>query len=289
MRQPVDHEDLTQESAHRKRDQLVQDGFAIVPSVLGDPLLSAMQSWSQDVFERVPVDPRYRYQGSDIHVYTESRWPLMDRKATHQHFSDPIVQKFLDLPPQKQACLDLGLEDVRSAGDGLILLSKPAFGPPLYWHQDFMNWNHPEAASPWPTKIFLSYYMSDTTRENGCLRVIPGTHRRRIDLHDVLPNAHTPEIQAIDDRSHPIFADHPDSIDVPLNAGDLIIADARLLHAAWPNQTAQRRTLVLAWHNVFSFPQPPSWWEGEVPDVIRNYEPGVTFESTRTPSPYLSR
>ena len=87
--------------------------------------------------------------------------------------------------------------------------------------------------------------MSDTTRENGCLRVIPGTHRKRIPLHDVLPDAHGSEIQAINDLDHPIFMDHPDSVDVPLTSGDLIIADARLLHAAWPNQTAQRRTLVL--------------------------------------------
>ena len=121
-----------------------------------------------------------------------------------------------------------------------------------------MNWNHPEAAAPWPTVIFLSYYMSDTTRENGCLRVIPGTHRKRIPLHDMLPDAHGHEIQAIDDLDHPIFMDHPDSVDVPLTSGDLIIADARLLHAAWPNQTAQRRTLVLAWHSVSLFHSRPA-------------------------------
>lgn len=285
----MEYEELTADSAPRKRDQLVTDGFAIVPGILGDPLLSELQTWSQDVFERVPVDPKYRYQGSDIHVYTEERWKLMDRESTHQHFGDPIVQMLLDHEPQLQACRDLQLENLASAGGGLILLSKPAFGPPLYWHQDFMNWNHPEAASPWPTKIFLSYYMSDTTRENGCLRVIPGTHRKRIDLHDILPNAHTPEIQAIDDLDHPIFMDHPDSIDVPLKAGDLIIADARLLHAAWPNQTDQRRTLVLAWHNVFDFPNPPSWWDGDVPDVIRNYDPTFTCEGTRTVSHHLPR
>ena len=75
----MDYEDFTPDSARRKRNQLVSDGFTIVPGVLGDPLLSELQSWSQDVFERVPVDPRYRYQGSDIHVYTPDRWQLMDR------------------------------------------------------------------------------------------------------------------------------------------------------------------------------------------------------------------
>jgi hypothetical protein len=53
--------------------------------------------------------------------------------------------------------------------------------------------------------------------------------------------------------------------------GDLIIGDARLLHAAWPNTTDTRRTCVLAWHNCFNFPQPPSWWVGDVPEEIQQY------------------
>jgi hypothetical protein len=269
-----------------KRDELVELGYTIVPNLLKDPLLSELQNWSQHVFDHVPVDPKYRYQGSDIHVYTERKWQQMGREKSSQHFSDPIVEKLIDHPPQKQVCAELGLENL-APRDNIILLSKPAYGPPLYWHQDFMNWNHPEAAAPWPTVIFLSYYMSDTNRENGCLRVIPGTHRQRIDLHDTLPDAHGPEIQAITDLDHEVFMDHPDSIDVPLKAGDLIIADARLLHAAWPNQTDQRRTLVLAWHGVFSFPNPPSWWQGEIPAVIKNAAPDLKVEGTRKPSHYL--
>tara|TARA_B100000674_G_scaffold491681_1_gene510142 strand:- start:174 stop:881 length:708 start_codon:yes stop_codon:yes gene_type:complete len=234
----------------------------------------------------MPVDPKYRYQGSDIHVYAPRLWERMDEEPDQKHFADPIVEKIIDYAPQKQVCAELGLENLQPR-DNIILLSKPAYGPPLYWHQDFMNWNHPEAAAPWPTVIFLSYYMSDTTRENGCLRVIPGTHRKRIPLHDMLPDAHGPEIQAINDLEHPIFMDHPDSVDVPLKSGDLIIADARLLHAAWPNQTAQRRTLVLAWHGVFSFPHPPSWWTDKVPEAIQKFDPQFTCTGTRKPSNHL--
>ena len=277
---------LDPNQARAGRDQLVEQGYTIVPGLLANPLLGELQHWSQQVFETVPVDPKYRYQGSDIHVYAPRLWEKMDAEPDQKHFADPIVEKIIDYAPQKQVCAELGLENLQPR-DNIILLSKPAYGPPLYWHQDFMNWNHPEAAAPWPTVIFLSYYMSDTTRENGCLRVIPGTHRKRIPLHDMLPDAHGHEIQAIDDLDHPIFMDHPDSLDVPLKSGDLIIADARLLHAAWPNQTAQRRTLVLAWHDVFSFPQPPSWWTGDVPEAIRNFEPQFTCVGTRKPSHYL--
>jgi len=36
-----------------------------------------------------------------------------------------------------------------------------------------MNWGHASATTPWPSRVFLSYYTVDTNRENGCLRVIP--------------------------------------------------------------------------------------------------------------------
>jgi phytanoyl-CoA hydroxylase len=278
---------LTPEEALRKRDELIELGYAIIPGVLQNPLLDELRAWSHDVFERLPVDPKYRYQGSDIHVSTKRLWKTqLNPQADEKHFADPIVEKIIDYPAQLEACRLLQLEGLVSR-DNIILLSKPAYGPPLYWHQDYMNWNSPAAATPWPTVIFLSYYLSDTSRENGCLRVIPGSHRKRTNLHDILPDAHGPDIQAIDDLDSPVFMDHPDAIDVPLKAGDLIIADARLLHAAWPNQTAQRRTLVLAWHGVFPFPEPPSWWKGPIPDVVKNADPDIAYEGTRKPSDYL--
>ena len=39
----------------------------------------------------------------------------------------------------------------------------------------------------------------------------------------ILPDAHRAEIQAINDLSHPAFADYPDAIDAPMKAGDLLI------------------------------------------------------------------
>ena len=278
---------LTAAEALKKRDELVELGFTVVPDMMEPGLLEELRTWSDDVFARLPVDPKYRYQGSDIHVCTERLWKTMDAEADERRFPHPIVARVIDQPKQLAVCDELGLEGL-AAHDNIILLSKPAYGPPLYWHQDYMNWNSPAAATPWPTVIFLSYYLTDTTREKGCLRVIPGSHRRRLDLHDTLPNAHEQEIQAIDDLEHPVFAEREDAVDLPMKAGDLVIADARLMHGAWPNQTDQRRTLILAWHRVFPFPEPPSWWgDREIPDVVRNATPDATYEGTRTPSAFL--
>ena len=278
---------LNKVEALDKRNELVEYGFTIVPEVMPESLVQQLGIWSDDILNRVTIDHKIRYQGSDIFVYTERLWTEADREVRPNHFPDPFAEKIVDLPLQKEVCSLIGLECL-NPDDVVIILSKIGYGPPLYWHQDFMKWNSPEAAAPWPTRIFLSYYLTDTIRENGCLRVIPGTHRKRHRLHDILPDAHSAEMQEIDDLSHPAFADYPDAVDVPMKAGDLLIADARLMHAAWPNQTSQRRTLLLAWHDVFSFPNPPSWWTKEIPEVIKNT--GVSYESLarfRTPTSYI--
>lgn len=277
---------LTPEKASRKRKELVELGYCHFQGVLKGKLLEQLRQFTNDLFERKTVDSRYRYQGSDFHIASKRGWEK--RRAAGQTVGEysPLVDQLVDLPEAWEVCRMIGLENQRP-DDTIIVLSKPPHGPPLYWHQDMMNWNHPESGAPWPTRIFLSYYMTDTTLENGCLRALPGTHLKRIPLHDHLPPAHGPVVQAINDLSHPVFMDHPDAEDLPVRAGDLVINDARLLHGARANRTAQRRTLVLQWHSVFNFPNPPSWWEGEVPDFIRNYDPGVKYEPTRTPSMYL--
>lgn len=291
---------LTSQKALIKRKELVSLGYTTIPDVMPKILLKQLNNWSEKKFQEIPIPHKVRYQGSDIFVSTKRRWTKLEQDGgvgegyvhppdRKNHFPDSHAEKIIDLPSQLAVCSKIGLEHLK-ADDVVIILSKPGFGPPLYWHQDFMKWQSPEAATPWPTRIFLSYYLTDTNRKNGCLRVIPGSHRKRHELHDTLPDAHGVDIQSIDDLSHPAFADFPDAVDVPLKAGDLVIADARILHSAWPNQTNKRRTLLLAWHDVFTFPKPPSWWTGDIPDVVRTADPDLRYERSpnfRTPSHYI--
>jgi ectoine hydroxylase-related dioxygenase (phytanoyl-CoA dioxygenase family) len=277
---------LTEEQAKIKRKQLLRDGYCVVPGVLGGGLLSRLREFADSILDTRSHDPKFRYQGSDFHVNSERRWRSGRVELPKQALWSPIVDELIDLPEAADACRLLGFEG-QTPDDTIILLSKPPFGPPLYWHQDLMEWNHPQAALPWPTRVFLSYYLVDTCRENGCLRAIPGTHLRRIPLHDQLPPAHGPEIQAAD-LSHPAFQAHPDEIDLPVKAGDLVINDARLLHAAHPNQTGERRTLVLQWHSIFPWPTVPTWWDGPLPDVLEDCDPAAVHEPTRIPGKYLA-
>ena len=90
------------------------------------------------------------------------------------------------------------------------------------------------------------YYLEDTSRHNGCLRLLPGSHRRRLDLHD-LGVAHELEINSIENAADPHFLDHEGEVDVPVRAGDLVGGDARMFHAAHSNESGQRRTVITIW------------------------------------------
>ncbi|MDZ4860210.1 MAG: phytanoyl-CoA dioxygenase family protein [Candidatus Hydrogenedentes bacterium] len=276
---------LSPEAAMAKRKQLVGDGFCIVPGVLHGSLLERWVAYSDAVLDRVPLNPDTKYQGSDFHVNSRRRYERDDLHRPDQGLWSPLVDELVDLSAAREAYRLLGFEGAE-ADDTVLILSKPAHGPALYWHQDFMEWDHPKAGLPWPTRVFLSYYLVDTTVENGCLRAIPGSHRCRLPLHDILPPAHGPEIQALE-TSHPVFADHPEAIDLPVKAGDLVINDARLLHAAHANTTDHRRTLLLQWHGVFPWPSVPSWWEGAIPECIERAEEFGEYPMTRVPGKYL--
>ena len=153
----------------------------------------------------------------------------------------------------------MGLEEIRFWK--AVIISKPPGGPRLYWHQDCLMWQDRRAYGDRPPMIFLMYYLEDTTRANGCLRLLPGTHRRRHLLHD-LGEAHTRAINRMDDPDDPRFLDYPGEVDVPVRAGDVVVGDARMFHAAHANRSAEKRTVITIWfHPFFSDLEEPtqSW------------------------------
>ncbi len=262
-------QNVATEEAVQKRTQMEQDGFCVIDGILTPDFLSELREESERLIANHTPPPDVRYQGQ--HVVVEGR-------------DNEIIQRMLDWTPARHALREMEYDDFVSHGNVIILTKDPG-EPALYWHQDWMQWNDPLSASPWPQVIFLSYYLQDTSVENGCLKVIPGTHRKRIALHDELVPAHEQGARFIAEDHPVMFSDHPDQVDVMCKAGSLVLADARVMHAAHRNQTAERRTLVLAWHR-----RPgtvPSYWEKPVPDSLRNRDVSTEYEGSRVPGEYL--
>jgi ectoine hydroxylase-related dioxygenase (phytanoyl-CoA dioxygenase family) len=252
--------------------QLRDQGFCVFPNVLDAAMVAELATVTEGLLAGETAEDRrlFRYQGSNITL-------------AYQH---PVFARLVAQPAALAALRSLGFPHPvwRSAH----LLSKAPGAPPLYWHQDWWGWDDPDSAGELPPQIFVMYYLTDTRRENGCLRVIPGSHRRRLPLHDHLPAAHTDETY-LAEESGPLFDLHPEEIDVPVRAGDAVVGDARVLHAAHRNGSEFRRSCLTLWYvpefGALSEPlqaassrrqplEPPHWWEG---DAGRAVEPLIAW------------
>lgn len=260
---------MTPEVARAKREQMLRDGYCVIPDVLSADFLDELRRETNHLNDTMEHHPDTKYQGTHLSIpYQEN----------------DIMRRLAEWQPARNALDELGFGDF-IPGAGLLVLSKEPYGPALYWHQDWMRWNDPLSCSPWPQTIFLSYYLEETKIENGCLKLIPGTHLKRIALHEQMVTAHEQGARFIEE-DHPImFSDHPDQVDVCSAPGDLVLADARVLHAAYKNQTGERRNLLLLWHNR---PETvPDYWQSEVPPEFSDRDPKAEYEGTRIPGAYL--
>ena len=260
---------MTPEEAKTKREQVIRHGYCVVDDILTDAFLQEVRDESDRLMENYVTPEEFKYQGQHVTARGED---------------NEVIQRLLDWPASRQTLEQLGFGDFASSG-GIIILTKDPGEPALYWHQDWMQWKDPFSVSPWPQIMFVSYYMTDTSVENGCLKVIPGSHLKRHELHDQLVPAHEQGARFIDEDHEVMFSEHPDQVNVMVKAGSLVLADARLLHSAHRNQTDVRRTLILAWHKRPS--TIPQNWDGEIPDIIASRDPDAAYEGTRIPGELL--
>ncbi len=209
--------------------RLLQDGYTVVRDVLDGNSLARLQALAAGCVADLSPEhrARYRSEGSLIPV------------ADH-----PAFAEFIAHPGLLSAFARLGLEDVRFTSGYVI--SKPPRGPALFWHQDWWGWDHPISYTDRLAQFFVFLYLTDTHPGNGCLRVIPGTHRRRHPMHDMM-EAHSDDLAQVIDPDDPAFAEHPEAVAVPVRAGDMVIGDARLIHGAYPNRSDAERTLITLW------------------------------------------
>ena len=216
----------------RLSEALRRDGFCIVPGVLDDAMLAELKSAADELGEAwtARAGDAFKAQGSMVPV------PKLEQ---------PVFGELVVLPELLAALDRLGL-DGATFTDGYVI-SKPGRGPRLFWHLDWYGWGDESAYQDEPLQVFAMYYLTDTTPENGCLRVIPGSHTTRHALHDVMADGHI-ALNAASDLDRPEFTDVEGEVDVPVRAGDVVIGDARLLHAAHTNRTDGRRSLITLWY-----------------------------------------
>ena len=232
-----------------RRSQLLRDGYCLVPGVLDAGMLGRL---------RAATDLMLDAQTEEHKARNRSQGSMFGFPQT----TDSVFSELIALPAALAALSRLRFTEVTFTD--AYIISKPPHGPQLFWHYDWFAWEEPEMYLPAPPQVFLMYYLTDTCRENGCLRVIPGSHTCHNRLHDLIAEPHSAMLGRAENLERAEFKQRPDEIDVPARAGELVIGDARLLHAAHPNRGERRRTVITLWYQP-DYPSLPErvrrrWW-----------------------------
>jgi non-haem Fe2+, alpha-ketoglutarate-dependent halogenase len=102
------------------------------------------------------------------------------------------------------------------------------------WHQDVTYWGlePPFAVTAW-------YAVDESDRDNGCMRVIPGTHRAGVRAHGTSERAGN--LLSIN-QEVPVTAEEEDrAVDLELAAGEFSLHHGALIHGSNPNRSTRRR------------------------------------------------
>ena len=98
------------------------------------------------------------------------------------------------------------------------------------WHQDYAYWQGAHKPSVWIA-------LDDATTENGCLKLMPGSHLRELAHADVASgHGFGRRIEAIDEDR---------AVAAPLAAGGAVFFHDLTLHASFPNRSGQRRWALI--------------------------------------------
>jgi hypothetical protein len=178
---------------------------------------------------------------------------------------DRLIRENPDVRPERLVSVHIegrNAEGVRGSGDFLELARDPALvdrvaqligddvilwgcqifckpggdGLETPWHQDGHYWPIRPLAT---CTVWVA--LDASTRENGCLRVIPGSHRD----HVLLPHLKEErEDVVLNQRTDDAAFDAGSAVDIELEAGQMSMHDVYMIHGAAANRSPKRRAGV---------------------------------------------
>ena len=158
--------------------------------------------------------------------------------------ADPVVFRHAANPRILDVLEELfGTPDIELFSDQTIM--KPAHhGSPVSWHQDSAYWT---SVSP-PALISCWVALDDVTLENGCMHMLPGSHRLGLIEHR----------RAMDSFLHARGIDLAQAVPVLMAAGSCSFHHSLTLHGSGPNRTPDRRRAL-----VTSYMRADTRWVGD--------------------------
>jgi phytanoyl-CoA hydroxylase len=209
-----------------------EQGYLLLPGLLEPALLQQARDAAEGEF-RNANDPSRRREGDimepgDTAVYRLSkmldRGPAFSKVAFHPRVVDAVTGV---LGPGARVCTNR---------HNMLIAKAPRVGAGFCWHQDGFSWGHNNL-------VTLMVLLDEATKENGCLRIVPGIHR------GYLANVPAGPLQWCMDEEDPEVKDLVgQSLFVEAAPGDAILFHCLTPHHSAPNRSDRgRRSLSFAY------------------------------------------
>jgi len=194
------------------RAQFDREGYAVYRNVLDADLIGEASQHIDWLLERNPG-----LRPEQLH-----HWLMKDDPFWVRLISDP---RLLDIAEQYVG------PDIALFASHYI--SKPPFdGQAVLWHQD---------GSYWPLEpmevVTLWLAVDRADPENGCMRVIPGTHTLDLKAMD----AHRDEVSVLGSGISDEHVDESKAVDLILEPGDVSVHNPNIIHGSNANHSPRRR------------------------------------------------
>jgi hypothetical protein len=196
-----------------------QDGHVVPDYRVPAPLLARMQ---RSLEKLIAENPNVRPE------HLVLRWGGRDRALpTHQEFLDYVRSPgILDLVEQV-----LGTDIICWGAHVFCKLAGTGLAIP--WHQDGQYWPIRPLAS---CTVWIA--LDDSTVENGCLRIVRGSHRMKTMYHHRLDERPDHALDQCIDESE---FDASQVVDIQLQAGQMSMHDVYAIHGSRANTSNRRR------------------------------------------------
>jgi ectoine hydroxylase-related dioxygenase (phytanoyl-CoA dioxygenase family) len=114
-----------------------------------------------------------------------------------------------------------------------FFIKEPDSGSYVSWHQDLNYWglDGDQEVTAW-------FALTPATVENGCMRFVPGSHRKKAVPH---VDSFAPDNLLTRGQEIAVEVDEASAMNVLLRAGQASFHHGHMFHASGPNQTNSRR------------------------------------------------
>jgi ectoine hydroxylase-related dioxygenase (phytanoyl-CoA dioxygenase family) len=218
----------------------IENGYLILPSVLGPSELEVLRSALAEVLAEAEglQANNEKFALSQPAKDTGRRYVkrVYHPIARHEAFRQLVFhEKILDVL-EELIGPDITLNHTK------LNLKPPAEGANFQWHQDYPFFPHTNF-----DLVAVSIFMDDSDESNGCLQVIPGSHKLGPLEHDFSESG-----QAYGSEVHDktVFADDSAWVNVEVPAGSVVMHHGCMLHSSAANQSNRARSSFVFEYNA---------------------------------------